>query len=314
MFRLALLSDLHYGQTHFFSQPGGDPAAERLVDSLAAVIPNAVNALVFAGDFFSDNQPSDVQPAEAEVNRLLQLVAPVQTLAVPGNHDVTWLPALRDDRLYFYNRLIDGLGPPVVSSRASDLPALVVAPSDHQRDVAFLLLDSCRLENEVMGGLGRVTTAQLQEIENAVDDQGISSETHLLVAILHHHLLPVAMVDLPRHADPQEGPYPRVSVTVDAVEVLRRLAALGVGLILHGHEHRRAIIDFRNRAWIGSDQTIHVIAAGSSGALGVRRQFFLVEIGADVTTVSSFAQHPDNEALFGPDAELPAVVLPLGLG
>ena len=238
---------------------------------------------------------------------LIESLAPDHVVAVPGNHDLTWDDAFQEDRELFFKQLVESaLSDLEIRAAFDGTPRVVAIDNGSAFPLALLLLDSCRLEGREMAGLGRVGDDQLTGLEAALNDAGISSATHCLIAVLHHHLLPVTTTEVPADHDPRQGPFPRISLTVDAIEVLRRLSLLGVTAVVHGHQHSRALLEFRNIAWRAQPPSIHVAACGTCGGRDAR-QFFLIEIADASWTATSWAQHPDNPRLFAPEAGFPPV-------
>ena len=310
--RVLHLSDLHFGEDHFFRQGEGDADAYSLADAVAEVLGRHgtladIDVLLLSGDFFSTDQANDLAIARSEIPELQRLLSPAVTLSVPGNHDVTWEPLLADDKLYFYDRLTLSLG---VTADSTQLPHVAVV-DDATRPVALVLLDSCRLEGREQAGFGRIGDRQLDSVREALDSRGVSSESHTIIAVLHHHLLPVSpMEPLPAVPNPAAGPRISPSLTVDAVEVLRQLTGHGVALVLHGHQHHRAVIRYENLVW--GTRSLHVAAAGSCGAKGeAQRHFYLLDCDGPAVTVNSFCQDPQNPARFVPDSEFAALQLPI---
>jgi 3',5'-cyclic AMP phosphodiesterase CpdA len=268
------------------------------------------DCVVVSGDFFSDNDLDERHAAQDELTRMTGVLGGA-IYPVPGNHDITWVPQLSDRPLYFYDELLNEIG--LAEFGSDQLPRVLELAHTGERALAVVLLDSCRVESEVMAGIGRIGDDQLDRVASLLREGDISPDSHTLVAVLHHHLLPVSPIPLlPPGADPRVGPVPRSSHTVDAVEVLRRLAELGVSVVMHGHEHWSAVVTTQNAFW--GTRAIHVAAGGSCGLdkQGVRRQFAVWELSDDDAVITQWVEHHGSPALFEPDpAHVPAPRLEL---
>src|SRR4051812_7915599 len=114
MYRVVILSDLHFGESHFFGRPGADPEAHSLAgslrESLAGYLAGSTpDCLVLAGDFFEEDQNAELGDVREGVREIVTTLAPSTIVAVPGNHDLTWHEALQDDPQYYYKRLMGEL-------------------------------------------------------------------------------------------------------------------------------------------------------------------------------------------------------------
>jgi 3',5'-cyclic AMP phosphodiesterase CpdA len=313
MHRILHLSDLHFGASHHFYQSGPDEETSTLAQAIRDALVNCpipgeetglpqLDALVISGDLFSNSAPKDKQLATTGVRRLLEALelSGDRVCLVPGNHDLTWDQEFAEDPLTFYKDLARDLG---VSHLAVDgIPQLVLLDGKGGRPIALLLLDSCRLEGKQTAGMGRIGEAQLRRMAEQLGAAGVNGESHTILAVLHHHLLPIEPVL--RLWDPQnpQGAQPlRASLTVDAVELLRRLGESRVAGVLHGHQHRSAVLHYKNM--LTSKFPLHVFAAGSCGAQSqqgdnVARQFFFYEADSAYLTVWSYEQSSDYDSTF----------------
>lgn len=313
MYRIVILSDLHFGGSHFFRQGGRDPHSASLAEALLQSIDpgflaGGIDCLVLPGDFFSTETDADLGLAREEIRACVTALRPAHVVTVPGNHDLTWDTRFSDDRQYYYKRLASDLEDVGLIAVSDGEPRVTVIEKGELKPIAILLLDSCVLEGQEMRGLGRIGDPQLALIAERLEQAGVSSSTHRLIAVLHHHLLPVLAAPLPSDHDPREGPFPRISLTVDAVELMRRLVVHGFSLAIHGHQHHRAVLEFANQTWRERPGRIHVIASGSCGARSVRRQFFAIELDDEEARVMSYAQHADYGPLFERDPDFDDVI------
>jgi predicted phosphodiesterase len=302
--KLLHLSDLHFGSDHFFRQTGHDPSksslGQAITDCLKGVPPDWV---VMSGDLFSGGRPEDyILVTDALKDLLTTLhVPPERLLVVPGNHDLTWDPRHSQRPFVLYDRLMAEIGLPQMA--ASALPHVVVLPpaDANSLPIAMMLLNSCKVEGPAMAGIGRIGDDQLRTLRKQIADMGISKRTHNLIAVMHHHLLPISPVEeIVNDLNPHGPPTGRSSITVDAVEVLRTLSTLGTSIVLHGHQHRPAVLRYEN-LYAGADE-LNVIAAGSCGSARpgehIRRQFFLYEVERRKCVVRSFEQSRHSDYQF----------------
>jgi 3',5'-cyclic AMP phosphodiesterase CpdA len=302
MFRILQLSDFHFGTSHGFAQLGdpGRTLADVIVRSLErAGTEPWFDSVVLNGDLFSLNDADERAKAEDGVRKLLGALEVGHLAPVPGNHDISWDPKLRHrERLDFYHAIVSRLAPATPHPR--DYPHIIRLDGEERPGIALILLDSCRIESQAQAGLGYVGGDQLDLLDRRLQDAAVSRESHTLLAVQHHHLLPVAQAaELPVTADPNASPRMVVSVTVDATDVLRELTRVGVSVVMHGHQHVQAVLSFANSRWNRSSPLV-VAACGSCGIdeVGVRRHFNLWEFEGGEVTVLGFEEHPDDRELF----------------
>lgn len=297
------LSDLHYGKLHRYDQ-GTDMYARSLSGAVAQAVrthigDRSIDALVLTGDFFCYDLPSDKAKATDGIQGLIRDldIPPERVVSLPGNHDLSWDPSFKRNRFRFYDEMVQETK--IHGFVCDALPGLLVLPpaSGAGKGVAVLLLNSCVMEGEETAGFGRVGERQLDQIRTRLRSANVSHETHVLIAALHHHLLPV--VPLVRNwttLDPRDGKPILTSLTVDAVAVLQRLTELGFSLAIHGHQHHSAVR--RVEDLLLGHPGIGVCAAGSCGSSDAIRQFFLYEVEEAQTRVWSFEQSRHDDSAF----------------
>ena len=160
------------------------------------------------------------------------------------------------------------------------------------------------MESQAQAGLGYIGTPQLDRIREMLNEHGIEPQTHTLVAVLHHHLLPVApAVELPVTPDPNASPRLVVSVTIDATNVLRELGSLGFSLVLligRSTRSSQSLLTLSDSRF-GVRPPLHIASCGSCGfdAAGVRRHFYIWEFEGDVATAISFEEDLTDREIFG---------------
>lgn len=312
-YRVVVLSDLHFGSDHHFAQMGSAPGRNSLADAVMAAVTQrlsgvTIDAVVLAGDFFSRDAGNELGLADAGVRELMKVLAPRLAVAVPGNHDLTWSNPYRERPLLYYDYLVRSVG--LGDFVSGELPVVrtLEDANGSLRPLAFVLLDSCRVESDEMAGIGFFGADQQQAFGQRLSAAGVTPETHHLLVVCHHHVLPVwARENVPDGPDPRRGPAPRVSYTVDGLAMMRQAAGRGARLVIHGHQHLPAVVSYKNHFW--GQREVTVIATGSCGVHNERRQFFLIELWDTVSTITSFARDPDDPDVFALDLERPVVTI-----
>ena len=103
------------------------------------------------------------------------------------------------------------------------------------------------------------------------------------MAVLHHHLIPVRELDVPRPGTP-------VSLTVDAAELFSELQERGFDSVLHGHQHlpffmrgTRSVFTRDTELDRGRRQ-LSAIGCGASGARTLNPEFAFNALGTYTIT------------------------------
>lgn len=278
------LSDLHFGR-HFDLR-----AWAALKQHLTSVRPKII---AVTGDLVDHPSPLHLLAAKAELTGLAESLG-AELVLVPGNHDLYWsgldsvLSPRRDwfDRIFSADtqaaqarlakemRAAPGFTQPYKdavpkASRlgnalgfAGEIPSApgirhkLVRPRHHPR-VLFALLDSNESTRWGMAA-GSVAKADLQELDAELQRQ---HEPDLVrVALIHHHLLPIA------YSHEQVVGSEQLMVLRNAGDVLSLLAEHHFDLVLHGHRHKPqfARLDFSPTNREG--YSLAVAAAGSTAA------------------------------------------------
>jgi predicted phosphodiesterase len=301
MYRILHLSDLHFGADH-----GLKPAAQAvdLAQAVSVAVQNdlagdtRLDALVLSGDFFSAGASDNLPDATEGLKRLQESlgVSSDAVFCVPGNHDVSRGKSEKE-KLFFFDQLLQNLHG--VRSPSDAYPVVrVIAPALNaggpraKKPLAIVLLNSCHVEGERFSGIGLVGDQQHLALEPKLKAAGVTPKTHLIIAVLHHHLLPIVKLEVD-----SDEPF-KASLTADASEVLRQLTKLGTSVVLHGHQHVPAILEYRNHLDAPDPPSLFVCAAGSCGSKRASRHFFLYELGDETLRVKSFRQSDDNARSF----------------
>jgi 3',5'-cyclic AMP phosphodiesterase CpdA len=302
MTRILHLSDLHFGKGHHF--PLGDPSPgsrPKLADAVIAALKQEsiadIDQVVISGDLFDADQSKDLHHATDGIEELVDEleIDPGRVLCVPGNHDLTWDLDFKTDKFRFYDEAVRSIG---AVGLTGEMPQVVSGDGD-RRPLAFVLLNSCRIETQQLAGLGEVGSQQLSDVVSRLQAARVSADTHTIVAVMHHHLLPIVA-----HEEKLYDPHGiahdtvRPSLVVDAVKVLQRLAEIGVPLVLHGHQHHAAILRYEDVLHEGAP--VAILAAGSCGTSGfnMHRHFSVIEIDDERTSVRSFIEDDTDHDRF----------------
>lgn len=306
-FNILQLSDCHFGKDHVFDHLGNDPDSRSLSEAIFAAVDESdllpIDCLAITGDLFCSEQSMDWVHAEKSLKELFKKlnVEPPNVLVVPGNHDLTWDTSMKKNPLFFYKQLLKNINIETnIDADADILPKIVELETGFNKKVAFVLIDSCRLEGEKTAGYGRVGEKQLDKIRTAIKDKNVCKDSHHIFAIMHHHLLPiwpVYRVWNPRN--PQDDIKPlSLSVTVDSRAIMSTLSEIGAHCLFHGHQHHPAIIEYRDH--MVSDEKFHILGAGSAGQIEkeTKLHFFLHSIKPDEMETWSFYQDSKDTRRF----------------
>ncbi len=158
-----------------------------------------------------------------------------------------------------------------------------------------------------MHGVGYFGSDQLAALQQLA--QPLRNDGHIMLAVCHHHLLPVwPSGSLSPSLDPRQGPPPEISHTVDGIELLNLLAELAFTAVLHGHQHFPALLSYSNLWW--QRPPLAIAASGSCGLKGTRH-FFVLDVDDEQVTATSFSNNPLNPHLYTRDAGRPVIRLPV---
>jgi hypothetical protein len=168
----------------------------------------------------------------------------VPILLAPGNHDVHLEPIAP---------LKDVLLPPSIGVQqrpfrtfTSRLGTAVIQPDRYGAshvcipkagalDMIIAAFNSTRAECRDAQGMGWVGLDQIARRMRCVLRDPAAKEGSILVAALHHHVLPIGNVPIEvlRRPAAQRG----VSFTLDSSEITNVLVRMGFAVLLHGHTH-----------------------------------------------------------------------------
>jgi len=285
--RIAHLSDLHFGMLN------QDAVWRPLVDHLLRE--PAVHAIIVTGDIVDTPDPQRFKEAAEEFRRFSQ--ARIPWTVIPGNHD-------RHGRgnVGLLGKLAAALkGSPTVgtafdtafSGHVATLDNPVRWPPENTRfadarprwRIRIVGIDtSIDARYSAQGFISLDAFGRLAEQTQTSDR--LEDSYDLLVALIHHHLLPIAALE--RSAQTIGGLF-SPTVLVNAGTVLEAMSSNNVNLVLHGHEHCRNVARF---GVMGRPRASDVIVLGAGSATGAdtkrgcdasRASFNLIELRADAS-------------------------------
>jgi 3',5'-cyclic AMP phosphodiesterase CpdA len=239
---IAHLSDVHFGHH--------DPAVVAAVE--AFLIERRPDLVVISGDFTQRARVSQYREAAAFLDRLE--TGGLQTLAVPGNHDVPLYDVVRRFArpLHRYKRFID-----------DDL-----CPYWENDELAVLGINTAR---SLTIKDGSVSYEQMHRIREAFH-QVSESKTRILVT--HHPLFAMPLGD--------EGELSKVANR--SVDALTAAADAGVDILLAGHFHRSYSASAREMVETAGPALVVQAGTATSTRLrgGEQQSFNWIELAKDV--------------------------------
>lgn len=243
--RLLHVSDLHTGTDE---EREVEPALARLVERLEPQL------VVASGDLANRGRRQELERAA----KLLRSLGP-PVLAVPGNHDLPYLPSRFVRPWAEFERVWQTTEP------TASAPGLHVVG-----------LNSARPFRHQGGALSRA------QLERATERIAAAEVGALRVAVLHHHL-----IGAPWRAA-RKRPVSRRN------HVLRTLVEAGADLILAGHIHQAAVSERHEFEVVGDESRTAVVAIAPGlgrprpRRLGEARGLHLHEAHADAIVVRTF--------------------------
>lgn len=248
-------SVLHIADPHFskelLDKSGEKPSvvgadqAEAIMNVLGSHpdLPPHYDAIVFSGDFTVAYAQAGFEAAAAFIEKLAECTNRHAIVVVPGNHDVVIgaepvlfggfsIPISRIRAEQSFREFLRAIEP-FVDSHGNAPCAVRRIQTGEAFGLVLLGLNSCRVERHDARGWGYVG---LDQIAEAVQEaMVIAHEGDVVLAVMHHNLLPV--LDL-RWRDLLLPIAQRTfSFNIDAASSLAALTDLGIAAVLHGHTH-----------------------------------------------------------------------------
>jgi UDP-2,3-diacylglucosamine pyrophosphatase LpxH len=280
MIKIAHLSDLHFGMKE----------QEKIWTSLSDYINNELkpHITLITGDIVDTPRKSLYTTAKEALDRLRSVGAGAHYVLCPGNHDrhfrgnalghlkrplqiVTpnsWIDA-------WFDNAFAGLIATPGQSFAFDLDDR----SGGVYNVRVLGLDSSAHARYSAQGF-----AEKNDLEILEATARSLSDANLVIVLTHHHLLPIAALEKTKQS---AGGLFSPTIMLNAGTMLESLARSSVNLVLHGHEHHRAVARYRMPRERGAE--IVIVGAGSATGADTREGCAFERASANL-----FELHPDR--------------------
>lgn len=268
------LSDLHFGDGHYFSEipmtRDSIPDADKLdfAKTIVSTIQSekmVVDLLAVSGDITQRALSTEFNLAKSALSRILDCTSSTnetELLVVPGNHDVNWALQAGDPGsgfigfhpyVQFRNSLIrrQSLGSAIDPERLYEVCTL----KREGINVAVVLFNSAVLIKKE-DDRGYIGPSQLTNAMHELAD--ICSEgIWIKVAMFHHHIVPVASIEAKLESE---------ALLSDAAQVKKKLLDLGFSLVLHGHRHHG------HEETVGDGKNSMVVVGCGSSAVSVKER------------------------------------------
>jgi 3',5'-cyclic AMP phosphodiesterase CpdA len=203
------VSDLHFGR----------PAVPAQIEAIEGIIQDdKFDVVAVSGDFSQRARSGEFQRA-AVFLRDAQKVS--KTISVPGNHDVAWWKAPfgigRRDKLYEnYSKFISSDLEPVLRVPGATFVGVNTSHGVTRRTLTWNVRD--------ISIIGDIRREQFKEAEVAFSQ---TPATDARVIVMHHN--------------PVQGELSRRHGLKNTKKILGAFAAMGVDLILCGHDHQESV-------------------------------------------------------------------------
>ena len=278
--RILVLSDLHLGRyadsielgnNGEFRRENYDLIAQRIKEALARenCRPNLV---VVPGDLTSIGSPDEFIGSSELVKTITEKLedGSQSKIITYGNHDVDWkigrVVSSNHTERKKYCELGAIAGHIFAPSERPNIPGPIFGSGVYQRDDStILVLNSgakCfplsdtpeEREHEYHHGeLGFKQLKWLQELSN-----GLFRRNSPNILIIHHHLM----------NESYPSYFPDISLLAESAEVLDKIGALGIDIVIHGHRHHPHLKTVIRTGW---KAPITFLGAGSFGVDSAHR-------------------------------------------
>jgi 3',5'-cyclic AMP phosphodiesterase CpdA len=249
--------------------------------------------IVISGDFVNKPNKKAFSYSAAFIREVLHnanVDIRKQVLAVPGNHDVSFLPYKHKDefaRLLPYRQFLLRL----FDEKNLDNRKARFVHADPNRKLLFLALDTTSREGLLPGADGKVGRDQLRWAEDEIKGyQRLVSDfdDYVKIAIMHHHCVPLSG-DTARSN--------QLMQLLDAGDVIQMLQKYSFNIVLHGHKHYPHV-NFLLRSDSGA---MTIVGAGTTTSPYLEEQrtfgnnYNLLEFDRDQVTITRFKANPAGQ-------------------
>ncbi|MFI5329696.1 MAG: metallophosphoesterase family protein [Desulfobaccales bacterium] len=327
------LSDLHFGALHHWGS-GGMPRLEKSLINAFKLYPSKIDLIIISGDLTSKGKEYHlVQHFLIELLKHNAFIGLRDIIIVPGNHDYPFeyenkeIISVMTEREQNYRLFIDNIYN--LKIKLNNYNSLTIKPiedifkqglDEHLISISsiiqeedkciysFIGMNSMKIDSKNDRGKGFFGFDQLSLISDIGKycEQKFKGYEHIIIAICHHHLVPVAFEK--DYFEIENGiTSKRTSITLDARRALKTLQKIGCRMILHGHNHQPSCITWRDR--FENNPIINIVAAGSIGVqkhyLGdiSRNHFYIHKISKFSSSTISFLTDEKDESAFKMEEE-----------
>lgn len=272
------LSDLHFGGDYGFTttqrdDPISEPPLESIITDRIRILKDCqIGVVVISGDIITKGDANAFPSAKVFLESLLKSLklGKEHVVIVPGNHDIWLQDVEHPTREYLPKDPFLSFKRDFYGADISEIECLHAFRTPGGWILSFLGLNSARPRSKETMDYGYVgqdryarLLSRISEINEGRSLNELSSQKRLNFAVLHHHLIPAALVCKPEMKRP-------VSLTLDAGQLVADFQASVIHFALHGHQHipfvgstARAVT--AQNKWTGYEKPLFVIGSGSSG-------------------------------------------------
>jgi predicted phosphodiesterase len=272
------IADPHFGQSHFHDVDPDEIARHHAMEIKGMLVGfdrSSFHAIVLSGDLTFRYNIAGFQAAQRFIEYLSDLIPAKALIVVPGNHDVDIGPrppvgqvSVPLEKHVAEEKYRDFLAQVSTHVGAPNPWLCMVRRFENEGEPGLVVagINSCRVERYDAQGWGYVGLDQIERIGsqllNPPHGAPAARDGDLVVAVVHHNLLPVW--DMPLHELAKVTGDRKLSFTLDAASLLTALDNLGVAVLLHGHTH---VLAPRQVRGYGSedDEPLKILGAGSFG-------------------------------------------------
>jgi predicted MPP superfamily phosphohydrolase len=236
------ISDMHFGEGHGYplaSTAGRNvdvpTLCKKLADGIRTHVRVPIGAVVASGDFITKGNANSYPAAEMFLQELLNelKLEKQHCIVVPGNHDLWTIDTDHPTRTYEHEAPYRMFLGSFRHEDIQDLERITRIRTPGGFDLVFVALNSARIRSDKLKEYGYVSRHRYEELLRYLKSGLLANpiaETALVFVVLHHHIVPVAKVDVPDGVRP-------VSLTLDAGELIEEFCKADIGYVLHGHQH-----------------------------------------------------------------------------
>jgi predicted MPP superfamily phosphohydrolase len=311
------ISDMHFGEFHGYplaTRPGRGtdilPLSDVIMEGIRKFLKVPIGVLVASGDFITKGNANSYPDAHDFLDQLLFDLGLKRDhcVIVPGNHDLWTLDEEHPTRTYRHEAPYRMFAERFVKGEIQDLEKTARIRIPSGVDLIFVSLNSARIRSDKLKEYGYVSRHRYDELLKYVKSSLLAdraAKQALVFAVLHHHIMPVAKLDVPEEMRP-------VSLTLDAGELIEDFCNANIGYVLHGHQHipfaglaSKLNVPGKNQdTWTPSRGNLFVLGCGSTGmklSAEVPKNIFGVYTptpNALEVTFFQFAPHEDCSILW----------------